>query len=317
MAVKNWSFCLLLAVVFTSTRALSQQVSDPDFSTRVEHPAFIKTHPRVGIDEAHRNFHTRNGRYKPFADLMESDGFEVSAGPVFTGNGLKGIDILIISNAMGEDHGAGRMGPAFTSAECDAVRDWVRGGGSLLLIADHTPMGDAAYPMAQRFSVEMGRGYVLDPRNYQDDPSTLVFSQENGLLGDHAIVRGRNPSERVETIVAFTGQSLSVPPNATALMKLSDDAVETFNPDDEQKLESQQISVGQKIPRGHAQGLAMPFGKGRVAIFGEAAMFSAQIFTVRGGAFDGRSFKMGMNVPGNDDRQFALNVMHWLGHLMN
>ena len=103
-----------------------------------------------------------------------------------------------------------------------------------------------------------------------------------------------------------------MPPNATALMTLSDDAVETFNPDDEQKLESQHVSVGRKIPRGHAQGLAMPFGKGRVAIFGEAAMFSAQIFTVRG-----HSSKMGMNVPGNDDRQFALNVMHWLGHLMN
>src|SRR5690348_15234462 len=116
MAVRNWSFCLLLAVVFTSTRVLSQQVSDPDFSTRVEHPAFIKTHPRVGIDEAHQNFHTRNGRYRPFADLMESDGFDVSAGPVFSGIGLKGIDILIISNAMGENQGDGRMGPAFTPA---------------------------------------------------------------------------------------------------------------------------------------------------------------------------------------------------------
>jgi hypothetical protein len=222
----------------------------------------------------------------------------------------------IISNAMGETQD-GRMGSAFTPAECDAVRDWVREGGSLLLIADHTPMGDAAFVMAQRFGVEMGRGYVLDPRNYQEHPSTLVFSRRNGLLGDHPIVRGRNRSERIETIVAFTGQSLSVPLNATALMKLSDDVVETFNPDDEQKLESQHVSVGQKIPNGHAQGLAMPYVKGRVAVFGEAAMFSAQIFTVRGGPFDGRSFKMGMNVPGNDDRQFALNVVHWLARILN
>src|SRR5262249_14669709 len=160
-----------------SIRAVSQQVSDPNFSTRVEHPAFTKTHPRVGIDEAHRNFHTRNGRYKPFADLMKSDGFEVSAGPVFSRNGLKGIDILIISNAMGENQGDGRMGPAFTSVECDAVRDWVRVGGSLLLIADHTPMGCAAYPMAQRFGVEMGRGYALDHTQLPGPPKHLgVFA---------------------------------------------------------------------------------------------------------------------------------------------
>ena len=36
---------------------------------------------------------------------------------------------------------------------------------------------------------------------------------------------------------------------------------------------------------------------------GEAAMFSAQVY---------EDFRFGMNTPGNDDRQFALNVMHWL-----
>jgi hypothetical protein len=44
---------------------------------------------------------------------------------------LKGFDILVISNALG----AAQMNmpeaanPAFTDAECDAVRDWVKGGG--------------------------------------------------------------------------------------------------------------------------------------------------------------------------------------------
>jgi hypothetical protein len=56
----------------------------------------------------------------------------------------------------------------------------------------------------------------------------------------------------------------------------------------------------------------MPFGKGRVAVFGEAAMFSAQVANI-----DRQSFQVGMNVPGNDDRQFALNVMHWLARLVN
>src|ERR1700687_2853175 len=153
---------VLLVLCAAGPGVTEQQVNDPDYSTRVEHPAFTKRHPRVGIDEAHRNFHTRDGRYKPFAALMESDGYVVSAAPRFDTGLLKGLDILVIANALGEVRD-GSMGPAFTPLECDAVRDWVRGGGSLLLIADHAPFGDAAAILAQRFGVEMGRGYVMDP----------------------------------------------------------------------------------------------------------------------------------------------------------
>ena len=57
----------------------------------------------------------------------------------------------------------------------------------------------------------------------------------------------------------------------------------------------------------------MPFGNGRVAIFGEAAMFSAQIATLPGNP---QPIKAGMNVPGYDNRQFALNLLHWLSGLL-
>jgi hypothetical protein len=303
--VKRLVFALLCAV---GSGLAQQQVNDPDFSARVDRPAFTKKHPRVGIDEAHRNFHTREGRYKPFAALMESDGYVVSAAPRLDSGSLKGLDILVIANAMGEVRD-GIMGPAFTPVECDAVRDWVRGGGSLLFIADHAPFGDAAVILAQRFGVEMGRGYVMDAKNSDGNPTRLVFSAENGLLGDHAILRGRNQAERVRKIVAFTGQSLSVPANAKALMKISSDATETSDPEDQRKVAAG-VPAGKKLS-GRAQGIAMPFGRGRVAVFGEAAMFSAQVATI-----DGRSFKAGMNVPGNDDRQLALNVMHWLARLI-
>jgi hypothetical protein len=29
-----------------------------------------------------------------------------------------------------------------------------------------------------------------------------------------------------------------------------------------------------------------------------------------------RTFQLGMNVTGNDDRQFALNALHWLSGLL-
>jgi len=52
-------------------------------------------------------------------------------------------------------------------------------------------------------------------------------------------------------------------------------------------------------------------GKGRVVVLGEAAMMSAQVVGPKGEG------KMGMNAPGNDDRQFALNTLHWLSGLLN
>jgi hypothetical protein len=52
----------------------------------------------------------------------------------------------------------------------------------------------------------------------------------------------------------------------------------------------------------------MTVGRGRLVVLGEAGMLSAQVIRYP----DGHEMKMGMNVPGTDDQQFALNVMHWL-----
>jgi hypothetical protein len=45
-----------------------------------------------------------------------------------------------------------------------------------------------------------------------------------------------------------------------------------------------------------------------VFVVGEAAVLTAQI--------DPLGFKFGMNRPGSDDKQFALNIMHWLSGLL-
>jgi len=53
----------------------------------------------------------------------------------------------------------------------------------------------------------------------------------------------------------------------------------------------------------------LKFGKGRVVVQGEAAMLSAQI----SGA---DKHTIGMNVPGNDNKQYTLNLMHWLSGIL-
>lgn len=112
------------------------------------------------FDEAHNNFHTAGGRYKPFADLITNDGYQIVPNKqLFSGEALKGYRVLVISNALGaprmNDAGAGSS--AFTEEESDAVRDWVKKGGSLLLIADHAPMGSANQSLGKRFGVEMSK----------------------------------------------------------------------------------------------------------------------------------------------------------------
>jgi len=64
-----------------------------------------------------------------------------------------------------------------------------------------------------------------------------------------------------------------------------------------------------------AQGLAFPFGAGRVVVLGEAGMLTAQIVRFPDQP-DRAPYRFGLNTDGHDDRQFALNLMHWLSRLI-
>jgi hypothetical protein len=284
-------------------RAPGVQMADPDFDAKVSNAAYSKRGPKVLFDEAHNNFHTSTGRYKPFVDLITNDGYQVTANKEkFSPEVLKSYDILIISNALGNR----RMGepeasnPAFTDAEADAVRDWVRSGGALLLIADHAPMGSANQILGQRFEIDMSKMYTVDDENYDKasgNRGSLIYTRESGRLVDHPITNGRNQAERVNKIIAFTGQSLKGPADSFAFMKLADTAQDRMPGPDA-------IPVS---AAGRAQGIAMKFGKGRAIFLGEAAMLTAQVIGEE---------KFGMNYPGIDNRQLALNIMHWLSRLV-
>lgn len=277
----------------------AQQMADPAFNVNVEQPTYSRNFPRVLFDEAHNNFHTARGRYKPFADLIISDGYTVVSNfKPFNKQTLGAFKVLLIANAMGaeDDDEDGAANSAFSADEIKAVHEWVKAGGSLLLIADHAPFGSAAEELAKQFGVSMSKGFVFDEQHsVEGSPSLLIFSRENKLLQDHPITLGREQGERINRIQTFTGQALSVADAKAVFLKLGPDAKDT--PDRERKTST---PVG-----GQAQGVAFKYGKGRVVVMGEAAMLSAQIFGAN-------RTPMGMNVPGNDNRQLALNIMHWL-----
>ncbi len=296
------------AAMWALPGALGQQSRDDEFRSVVAKPAYTKRHPRVLFDEAHRNFHTTEGRYKPFVTLIASDGYRITANKqAFSAKTLDGYDVLLIANAdvAKSASGAESSPSAFSKSECDAVRDWVRGGGSLLLIADHSPFGAAARELGRRFGVDMRNVFTRDPKLAESggSKSHLLFSRENGHLADHAITRGRDASERVAKVLTFTGQSLEGPAGSAALLRLSDEAVDVED----------RSGARPRKAAGRAQAIAMTLGKGRVVILGEAAMLTAQQIKRP----DGTLVRFGMSRKGYDNRQFALNLMRWLSRLFD
>lgn len=286
---------VLFVVLNLVVASVAAQQLDPSFDTSVPQPAYLQDHPKVLFDEAHRNHRA----YGPFVELIRNDGYEITPNTeAFSRATLDQYDVLVIANPNFKGAPDNLQWPAFAEAECDAVFQWVFDGGALLLITDYGSTAVATEQLSQRFGIEIrnSRGTV-DPvmSLTQFNPGWLVFSRENNLLRDHPITRGRTTDETINRVVTFYGVSLKGPEGATAFLSLSPGAVDLYGS------RRDQISAA-----GRAQGIAESFGRGRVVVLGEARMLTATL--VPG--------PVGMNRPGNDDRQLALNIMHWLSGLM-
>ena len=270
----------------------AQQVADTAFRPQIDKPAYRPgTGPVVQIDEAHRNFHTATGRYLPFAELLRRDGYVVKASAVrFTAEALRSGRVLVISNANGEEDPGGstpRDPSAFSADEITAVASWVAGGGSLLLIADHPPWSPAAEALGRAFGIRFRSGMARKP---DDLTGRLVFRKSDGTLVDHPITSG------ITEVATFAGASFQLEAHGEALLVFGSDAY----------LFSQQSDKSPVPVKGHLQGAVLRFAKGRVAVFGEAAMFTAQL--------SGPDYHpMGMNAAiAKQNPQFILKLLRWL-----
>ncbi len=329
-------FAWLLLVVGAAPPSGQRQVEDGTFVPKVATPAFTDRHPVVMIDEAHRNQFTMKGPYRVFARLLVQDGLRVVPGTAaFSSRLLDSCQVLVVADAVGsaEPLAASARASAFRAPECDAVRDWVKRGGSLLLIADHAPFGSAMDSLAVRFGVDFGKGRTIDTR--QVDPETgnmgcILFTRSLGMLGDHPIMRGRNKAERIERVVTFTGQSLAGPRGSTGLLVLgpsasdlpmSPDSRREATPEARRKADTTSVvqTSGAVTAVDRCQGLAFGFGKGRVVVIGEASIFSAQfVLGLEARQMKKERLRIGLNRPDVDDnQQFALNILRWLARELN
>jgi hypothetical protein len=320
---------LLLATVVLGTAGIparAQTVPDSTFDTAIARPAFVTHHPRVAFDEAHHNTHTPQERYGALAQLWLHDGCTISsAHKAFTSANLKNCNLLVIADALGSnaDDSTAAL-PAFGKQERAALHDWVRAGGALLLISDQAPIATSMASLATEFGVTLAKGLAIDPAHGDPEtgnPGAVLFTRANGMLADHAITRGRDSTERVNRIMTWTGQSLFGPHGSVPLFMFGHGAREyasdagaravmvggapgAFDPADA-------VSIS-----GRAQGLAFEFGHGRVVVLGDAALFTAGVSYGRAAQALGHPIRTGMNRDDTDNRQFALNTLHWLARLL-
>ena len=293
----------IVLLIILSFPLFSQQVADTSYKPTIAHPAYEAGKGSVVfIDEGHFNFHTKDGRYTAFARLLERDGYVVEGYEgIFNKKQLSQGKILVISNALNELNVQNWYLPnpsAFTKKEIKTVKKWVANGGSLFLIADHMPMAGAAEDLAAAFGFTFTNGFVLDTV----DQGPGFFKKSDGTLVESIITEGRNKSEQISQAVSFTGQAFKIPAQAEPVLLLNDNFVNLL-PDTAWVFNEST----QRIPaKGWCQGAYMKYGKGRIAIFGEAAMFTAQLAGPE-------KRKAGMNHPiAAENYQLLLNIVHWL-----
>lgn len=305
-SLRIWSIAFALLVSACS--------SGIEFDAIVLDPAYERgTGPTVLFDAGHHNHHAIGSTYRPFANLMTNDGFQiVELYGQLSRVGLRDADILVIVAAQADTETNSE--PAFSRAEISDVVAWVHQGGSLLLVTDHYPFANAAEPLANALGLEVSKGMVFDEQHFREgtkDDSRLIFSRENGLLSPSPILEGRTPSERVALVETFTGDAFLPSDPSWNLLTLAPSSLRYLGvPYVVRNGGDVKVTVEFKDPQSGqrwAQEPSFTLGKGRVVALADAAMLTAQ---------EDGGRKIGMNTPGNDNRQFALNVMHWLGRLL-
>lgn len=303
--MKKISFPLtFLLMICCATLLNAQQMPDTTFAIDISSPSYLgESGPMICIDSAHNNFHTLEGGYAPFARVMRADGYRVSdlTAPIESIEVLNGCNIYMIVNPLHASNLGNWQLPtpsAFSDDEIDVINTWVENGGSLFLIADHMPFGGAAKELAASFGFKISNGFAfLDKPENQPD----IFNRENGRLPESPILQ-----DEITTVTSFTGSAFTYPEKAIPVLVFNE-ADYSLEPEIAWQFDDDTKRIDLT---GYAQGALLEVGMGKVAMFGEAAMFTAQTFTGQDGTVIRAGFNSKRIAPQNLD--FLLNLIHWL-----
>lgn len=293
-------FILLSSLLFLTSIATSQVSPDTLFDPVLNAPAYPKGQgPLIHVDAAHHNYHTASDRFAPFAKVLQNDGYKVSENTMsFDQAGLSTMELLVISNAINEANWENWSNPtlsAFTQNEIAAVKNWVQSGGKLLLIADHMPFAGAAKELAAAFGFKLCNCFAMDNRRRNPE----IFLRSDSTLLSNEISNGNSTQQEVDSILTFTGSAFKIPKEAIPILKLKNYSL--LSPEQAWQFKN---DTPHENSDDHYQAAALQFGKGKLVLMGEAAMFTAQL---------AGNQKIGMNSPlANYNTQLLRNTISWL-----
>ncbi len=288
-----------LLFCFYSCYLFSQQIPDSLYLPNITKENRDVT---VYVDAAHNNFHTINNRFYPFANVLRKSGYKVeSFTEKFSKKSLANIKLLVISNALHENARGPFVIPtpsAFSKEEINTIKDWVKKGGALFLIADHMPFAGTSEELGKTFGFRFYDSFLLD----EDMRGIFDFNKRNKTLADHDLTKGTVRFKKVNSVRTFTGQAFQIPDKAISILKTTEKQT-VFLPDTMWRFNK---STKRFPAKELSQGAIMNLGKGRIAVFGEAAMFTAQLAGIN-------RFKVGMNSPeASGNHILLLNLIEWL-----
>ncbi|MBE0642445.1 MAG: DUF4350 domain-containing protein [Bacteroidetes bacterium] len=299
----SFALAAMLLHVAGTDGMLAQQRGDDRFVPVIKEKAFpADDGPIIVIDEAHNNYHTMNGRYRPFAEFLRAHGCTVLPGTqACSAPTLAAGDIYVIANALAErniDDWSLPVDNAFNTEEIDAIARWVHEGGSLFLIADHMPFPKAIDSLAIRFSIRFSNGFAL----YAGKPGRgLMFTRSNDNLREHWITDTPFDGARVDSVVTFTGSAFQIQRAHDPLLVFGAGML-SLEPKVAWEFDEKTNRVRVE---GWRQGAALEYGKGRIVVFGEAAMFTAQKAE--------NGLPVGLNTPeGAHNAPLLVNIIRWL-----
>ncbi|WP_148311369.1 hypothetical protein [Nonlabens marinus] len=306
---KNWGYNMYSKLLLTAllgicaiTSMQAQQQPDTLFQFQFDNPRYSGNDaPIIYIDGKHNNLHQLDGGFAPFAKLAERDGYQLVK---FSSNtALSEVKVLVIANPINsKNQGNWRrpIYPAFAEDEILTIKSWVNNGGRLLLIADHMPFAGAANELANAFGFDFCDGFA---QLSDKDQGYEAFTVENNRLANSILTDGTYGAA-VHKVISFTGSSFRKPDEALGILKFNQND-RCLVPEIAWQFDDSTLQVNLKD---QYQGAIMNYGKGKIAVFGEAALFTAQTISQ-----NGNTFKVGFNTPAAlENIEFVRNVLHWL-----
>jgi len=274
--------------------------------------------PSMLVDRGHNNLLWKADETDPVMHgfLVES-GFQLRFNEgAYTRASLHGIQVVQTSNAFPLGDNEDWTQPAtsaFSKDEIELLQEWVKTGGSLLVVVEHMPFPATYAGLLKAFGVEVSDGFAVDGAKLDDlseadvaDAGYLVFHRDDGLLADHPVLNGTLGFEEIDVVATDVGAAFLLPDGAVSLVTLGEGVVSL---ETENSWVFDEKTVYRDV-KGWSQAGVIEYGSGRVAVLGDSFLFTAPGFLEPPFVEQEKDI-----LHGRHNHLFTQNLIRWLAGL--